>query len=562
MDVSRIEIIEFLKEIYPFRKNADSLIEFAAENVEPVQYRAGDVIFTQGQPAKNLFILMEGRVRLTQLKGKDETEVFSDLSLGNIFGYEMISEQQVRLLTATATTDVILLRIDQSRLVHLVNQNPELGESFQLLYDSFRLNLKVRLNWLGENEALYFIARRHPMFLFVRLLPIGLFALVTFVPLLLFFLALAEGLVFLLILLVIDFLVIAGWTTWAIVDWANDYAIVTNKRALFLERVLLLYDSRQESPLTSIMAVSTESDQIGRLFSYGNVVIHTYAGLIVLPSLKSCNQIVKIVEAECNLSRSRMSKTERVEMEHTIRSRLGLDGDRGVTGVEGEKKEETKAKEPGALHMIIASLFQIRFEKGGTITYRTHWFMLIKRIWLPTLILLGMGLLLLANLAGVFTLISPAAMLTAVFFVGLFVFIWWLYQYVDWRNDFYMVTDEQVLDVYKKPLGREERRAAPLRNIQSITFERLGVIGLLLNFGVVYIKVGDTTLTFDFVSNPAEVQRDLFNRIAQRDHREKQAEWSAQQQSMAEWLQTYHRVIEESGSEQHLPPMPPGFWET
>ncbi len=87
----------------------------------------------------------------------------------------------------------------------------------------------------------------------------------------------------------------------------------------------------------------------------------------------------------------------------------------------------------------------------------------------------------------------------------------------------------------------------------------MGLIGLLLNFGTVYIKVGDTTLTFDFVSNPAEVQRDLFNRIAQQDFKNKQAELTTQQQRIAEWLQAYHRVMEESGGEQNLPPMPPGF---
>jgi hypothetical protein len=87
-----------------------------------------------------------------------------------------------------------------------------------------------------------------------------------------------------------------------------------------------------------------------------------------------------------------------------------------------------------------------------------------------------------------------------------------------------MVTDEQILDVYRKPLAREERRVAPLRSIQSIEFERLGIIGLLLNFGTVYIRVGDTQLTFDQVFNPSEVQRELFNRIATREYRERLVE--------------------------------------
>jgi hypothetical protein len=127
-------------------------------------------------------------------------------------------------------------------------------------------------------------------------------------------------------------------------------------------------------------------------------------------------------------------------------------------------------------------------------------------------------------------------------------FGWWLYEYIDWRNDFFMVTDEQILDVYRKPLAREERRAAPLRSIQSIEFERLGLIGLFLNFGTVYIRVGDTQLTFDEVYNPSEVQRELFNRLASREYRDRLAEQQREQDRMSQWLSTYHQLTNPEAS--------------
>ncbi|MDZ4158165.1 MAG: cyclic nucleotide-binding domain-containing protein, partial [Anaerolineaceae bacterium] len=329
MDVSRIEVIEFLRDIYPFRKLDESLIEFAAGNFEPRQYQAGDVIFRQDEPARFLYILMDGAVNLSRKLREGKSEIISSLSLGNIFGYEMISEDEVRLTTATAISSVIVLRIDQDRLIQLVDRFPEMVEALQLLYESYQLRLKVRLDWLGSDEAVYLIARRHPMFLAIRLVPIALFTLVTFAPLLLFFLTLSDGLVFLLILLILDILVIAGWFIWAVSDWANDYSILTNRRVVFLEKVVMLYDSRQESPLTSIMSVSTDTHQIGRMLSYGDVVVHTYAGKIILPYLKSYPEVAKIVEAEWNLSRLRMSKTERVDMERTLRMRLGIEAASG-----------------------------------------------------------------------------------------------------------------------------------------------------------------------------------------------------------------------------------------
>ena len=56
---------------------------------------------------------------------------------------------------------------------------------------------------------------------------------------------------------------------------------------------------------------------------------------------------------------------------------------------------------------------------------------------------------------------------------------------MDWHNDIYLITPDQVVDVNKKPLGHEERQAAPLKNILGIEYKRLGIIGLLLNFGTV-----------------------------------------------------------------------------
>ncbi len=108
-----------------------------------------------------------------------------------------------------------------------------------------------------------------------------------------------------------------------------------------------------------------------------------------------------------------------------------------------------------------------------------------------------------------------------------------------------MISDDQVLDVYKKPLGREERQAAPLRNIQSIEFKRIGLLGLLLNYGTVYIRVGDANLTFDYVFNPADVQQELFRRIAERDYKDKRSAEEKELQRTLDLFQIYHRVAEE-----------------
>ncbi len=125
---------------------------------------------------------------------------------------------------------------------------------------------------------------------------------------------------------------------------------------------------------------------------------------------------------------------------------------------------------------------------------------------------------------------------------------WLWYRYEDWVNDQYIVSDEQIVDVYKKPLGQEEKRIAPLKSIQSVEFERLGIIGLLLNFGTVYIRIGDTRFSFDNVYNPSEVQRDLFRRIAAQADHDRKRNADAERQRILDVLEAYHEVT------RNLPP--------
>ncbi|MEN4098847.1 MAG: hypothetical protein ROW52_02910, partial [Anaerolineaceae bacterium] len=51
-----------------------------------------------------------------------------------------------------------------------------------------------------------------------------------------------------------------------------------------------------------------------------------------------------------------------------------------------------------------------------------------------------------------------------------------------------------------------------------------------------------TQLTFDEVLKPSEVQRELFNRVATREYRQRMAEQQREQDRMSQWISTYHRL--------------------
>jgi len=77
----------------------------------------------------------------------------------------------------------------------------------------------------------------------------------------------------------------------------------------------------------------------------------------------------------------------------------------------------------------------------------------------------------------------------------------------------------------------------------------------MFNFGTVFIRVGDTELTFDYVSDPSSVQKELFERFMKLSEQEKQNRIEQENERMANWIETYHRITSTS-KESDLPESP------
>jgi hypothetical protein len=183
----------------------------------------------------------------------------------------------------------------------------------------------------------------------------------------------------------------------------------------------------------------------------------------------------------------------------------------------------------------LARLFKLKQVDGLSVTYRTHWFILLKKIFLPSLLVLCCVILSILYLANSITFLTPVIFFFLDVFLLIIGFAWAYYEYYDWRDDVYVVTMDQIIDIYRKPLSTELRRAAPIRNIQSLQYKRNGIIGLLLNFGTVKILVGNEDFTFDLVYTPADVQQLIFERFLDFSENAR----SFEQRRMADWLVAY-----------------------
>jgi CRP/FNR family transcriptional regulator, cyclic AMP receptor protein len=88
-------------------------------NIEARSFKAGSVIFREGDAANELFVIKSGQVRI-QIGNRTVTELGQE----SIFGEMALIDSEPRSATATAITDVELVPVSEKQFLFLVSQTP------------------------------------------------------------------------------------------------------------------------------------------------------------------------------------------------------------------------------------------------------------------------------------------------------------------------------------------------------------------------------------------------------------------------------------------------------
>lgn len=97
----------------------------AIENIlHKRQYRSGETIFRQGEPAVGMYMIVEGRVMIVSEPGPHE---LAELKDGDFFGELALLDDSPRSATAVADGPCRLLGFFQPDLFALADRNPKLG---------------------------------------------------------------------------------------------------------------------------------------------------------------------------------------------------------------------------------------------------------------------------------------------------------------------------------------------------------------------------------------------------------------------------------------------------
>jgi uncharacterized membrane protein YdbT with pleckstrin-like domain len=551
--------LEFLKNVLVLRNLEEDHLTLLATRFDVQSLVRGQLLFSEGEPSRAFYIIVSGKIHLSRGEGKRKTDI-GTLNSFDFFGEQALMANRPRSATALAVEDTNLLVMDKGDFEWMLSEYPKIKKGLKTLAVSYHLARRKHLNWLGTDEVVHMIARKHFLLLVPALLPSAILATVSAW---LFYrgLGVGGGPVSALMEFSAAFIALAAflWGVWKWIDWGNDYYIVTDQRVVWLEQILLLYDSRQEAPLSTILSVNVSTNQIQRIFGFGDVIVRTYTGSIVMRNVDNPNQFASMVEEYWHRALERKEEQELELAEEVIRERLGFVEREHVPSEEllptqpvpvQPSPDDGRELKPNIIERIFGNFLKMRYEEGNTVTYRKHWFVLISRLVTPALIFSFLFIYLVARIFG---LIGFPALGTTFKIVGAFVLVtmpWWLYEYVDWRNDIYQVTDKHIFDIERKPLGREIKKSAPLENILSLDYERENILQRVLNFGTVAINVGEARFDFVGVHNPAAVQQEVFDCFNARRAQIDLEEANRQRERMVQYLEIYHDQVTNHEDEQ------------
>ncbi len=89
----------------------------------------GDVVFSEGEPGDRLFIIADGKIKLSQTSSDGREQVMAVLGPGEMFGELSLFDPGMRTSTAAAVTDSVLLGLGQRDLRPWLTGRPEVAEA-------------------------------------------------------------------------------------------------------------------------------------------------------------------------------------------------------------------------------------------------------------------------------------------------------------------------------------------------------------------------------------------------------------------------------------------------
>jgi CRP-like cAMP-binding protein len=121
--------------------NAQAFLDSAGVARKVKEFKKAELVYSQGDAAKNVMYLQEGGVKLSVVNEVGKEAVVAILGPGDFFGEGCLAGQTVRMGTATAVMPSTVLVIEKSEMFKVLHEQHDLSDRFI----SFMLARNIRI---------------------------------------------------------------------------------------------------------------------------------------------------------------------------------------------------------------------------------------------------------------------------------------------------------------------------------------------------------------------------------------------------------------------------------
>jgi uncharacterized membrane protein YdbT with pleckstrin-like domain len=342
------------------------------------------------------------------------------------------------------------------------------------------------------------------------------------------------------------------WVVWRFIDWINDYYVLSTQRVIHQEKVLLIRESRDETPLDKVQNMNISQGFLGNLLGFGELVIDTAAASgvtrVTFDHLGAPEVMEKRIFEQVNRARAGQRLETRRSIQDKLESRVGA-GIRPFVPKPAVPADDSVAQEPAAPSIGLwdavgnatwrRQLWIVQ-RTDDQVMWRKHWIRLLRKTWLS-----GPFLILMLFVFGwyLFSFESKSPALTMLLLLLLTVaIVWFWWNWENWGNDRYIVTRDRLIDIEAWPFGlRTLKTETMFDRIQNVSFEIPHPIATLLNYGTVliYTAGAEGRLDFEWVPNPSGVQSEIFRRLTAHEEGQRRRDLEERWADLPEWFAVY-----------------------
>ncbi len=543
-----------------------------AERFRREKYAHGEVVVREDDRAMAFYVVHHGELR-AQARMMGEKLPRAYFYPGDYFGETGLLTGQPRNATVDVIENAELFVLDKLDFDEMIKAFPSIRDMLHSVGRQREAAGRTRFPWQREEEVTVFFDTKHWVALLRALRFTFLLAILAAFASAVYLSSIGETLtpIFSTILMIVagTLLGLTGFfLIYHFLDWRNDQYIVTNRRIVHIERVLLLREDRDEAPLDRVEDLQVDQDGVwANLLDYGDIVIQTAAATekIIFSHVHHPNYVREALFSPMKYAGRRATVEKQELIRKELRRRLKIEApepegqaSESALEVEPPPEEGVEEQEPpslGIVRWVRRGLQWLRdlvtFETciisdgGNTITWRKNGWRLLGVSLRPIFAALFVSGLALLFLSGS---VRPSRVGWFLLFLLLPIFAWWFYVYWDWQNDIYQVSGNRLIDLKRRPFFLEEiYRETTLERVQHVSLSIPGPIAQLLNYGTVVIETAGEAGSFDFkyVHDPRRVQEDIFNRLENFKQKEREAQQRDRNAAMAEWFEVYHELRQE-----------------